>query len=760
MSTTTADESKYRLPTNVKPIHYNITIKTDLETQEFQGYTTVDLDVLEDTSSLVFNTTKLNIHDVVVHSEAQKSQETQTVNTDFDQKLERAIVQVANPLKKGSKVQLRVWFDGKITDELMGYYTSSYKDNGKKIYYALTQFEPTAARRAFPSWDEPLLKATFDITLISRAETVSLSNMPAASEDSLDGTTDEVIGKFFKDSDPAGWKVTKFETTPPMSTYIVAYANGPFKHLETSYTSPLSGKKRILRVYATSDLIDQTKFGLDVGAKVLLEYEKVFDIEYPLPKLDTLVAHDFDSGAMENWGLITGRTTAYCVDEERADVSAKKRIASTQSHEVAHMWFGNITTMSWWDNLWLNEGFATLMGEVIILNKVFPEWKVYASFYIQHTERALSLDAKRSSHPIQVAVPNAEDINQIFDSLSYSKAASVLRMLSVYVGEDKFLKGVSIYLKKHLYANSVAEDLWRGIQEATGLDISELMNNWILKTGFPVVTVTETPEGIHLRQDRFIATGDVTEEENSTIWQIPLTILSTDTDGKTTIDNKAILKTREMTYKLDVNKPWKINAGNTGFYRVLYTPERLKKLGEEALRPGTAFTVPDRLGLVTDAFSLASSGLGSTSGALSLINGMRGETEYLPWSGIVSQLRRVSRVWWDQGDNTRDDMQTFLRVLSTPIVRRLGYEYPKGEDVDNVQLRTLAISNAANAGAKEYNDAEDFAAFFKDKDTSKLTMILPQSLDGIRAKSGWLKVRADFKPLWILLFSLILMMNL
>ncbi|KAF8590749.1 leucyl aminopeptidase [Ramaria rubella] len=747
MATTTA-ASKYRLPLDVKPTHYNITIKTDLDKLEYQGIITIDLEVLENTSSVTFNASHLAIHEVVLYSEALKTEQVETANLSLDDKAERATVQSSNPLAKGSKVQLRMRFGAKLTGDMMGYYYSSYEEQGKKQYYTLTQFEPTAARRAFPCWDEPLLKATYNITLVSRAGSVNLSNMPAASEEVYQskGSTD-AVEKLFEGSDSAsGWKVTQFEQTPPVSSYLIAFANGPFEYLESSYTSPLSGKTRPLRIYATNDLINQAQFGLDVKAKVLPIYEKIFDIEFPLPKLDTLVAHDFDAGAMENWGLITGRTAAYLLDPKRVDIAAKKQIASTQTHEVAHMWFGNITTMSWWDNLWLNEGFATLMGSVIILNQVFPEWKVYSSFHTGHIESALTLDAKPSSHPIQVEVPDANDINQlivqIFDALSYSKAAAVLRMLSVYVGEEKFLKGVSIYLKKHLYANSVAEDLWAGIQEATNLNIPELMNNWTSKIGFPVLTVKESSEGLQIRQDRFLDTGDVKEEDNKTIWHVPLNVLTTDADGKAVIDNQALLKTRETSYKLDVNKTWKINAGSTGVYRVLYTPERLSKLGEEAARPDSAFSLEDRLGLVSDALVLASSGLASTSSALTLINRLRSESEYLVWSAVSQHLGKFNGVWWEQG-TAFTDLRAFRRSLFAPIAQKLGYEYPAGESVDTTQLRTVAIQNAAITGSEEV--VEKLQGWFKLFLTSGSDSHIPPDLVRPTFSTG---VRYGGRPEW------------
>ncbi|KAG8902684.1 Aminopeptidase 2 mitochondrial, partial [Tulasnella sp. 408] len=305
-------------------------------------------------------------------------------------------------------------------------------------------------------------------------------------------------------------------------------------------------------------------------------YEQVFQIEYPLPKLDTLVAHDFDAGAMENWGLITGRTSAFLLDPKKSDLAAKKRVATVTSHECAHLWFGDLVTMAWWDNLWLNEGFATLMGEVIIIDKVFPEWKVDSEFIDVHLARALDLDAVRSSHPIEVPVPDANQINQvlrhpcsIFDALSYSKAGSgsfysslvgiylkanprrlneiVLRMLSNYVGEETFLRGVSIYLSKHLYGNSVTKDLWKGIGEASGLDIPKMLDNWILKIGYPVVTVKESNDSITVRQDRFLSTGDPSDKENETLWQIPLNVKTADASGKVSTDRSIVLSEREAT---------------------------------------------------------------------------------------------------------------------------------------------------------------------------------------------------------------------
>ncbi|KDQ20056.1 hypothetical protein BOTBODRAFT_62421 [Botryobasidium botryosum FD-172 SS1] len=701
-----------RLPESVKPTHYDLTIKTDLEKLVFTGYAVITLNILEDTSVITFNYKGAKLQRCLLRSDALKKELTE-VSQVADAARERIAVHFGHTLPKGSTAKLRVGWEGILTDNLMGYYVSSAQHEGKKRFYTLTHFEPTAARRAFPCWDEPLLKATYSISLISREDTVNLSNMPAIEEHPLtesDGADPETsLGASIKTlasfsanephvNEHTGWKVTKFQKSPPISTYIVAFANGHFSHLETSYTSPLSGKTRPLRIYTTPDIISQAQFALDLKAQVLPIYEKLFEVEYPLPKLDTLVAHDFAIGAMENWGLITGRTSAFLYDDRKASLAAKKSVAGILSHEVAHMWFGNIVTMAWWDNVWLKEGFATIMGEVIIMNRVFPEWKSNSSFIAGHLQRALTLDAQRSSHPIEVDCPDEKHINQIFDALSYSKAASMLRMLATFVGEDKFLKGVSIYLRKRLYGSSVTHDLWDGIAEATGLDIPTIMENWVLKIGFPVVTVTEKEDGIHLRQDRFLSSGDVKEDENQILWHIPLGLLTTDSNGASSVDRSLILNKREATIPLDPSRPFKLNAGTASVFRVAYSPERLVKLGDEAARENSAFSTEDRMGLVSDAFELAKSGVSKTSGALGLIDKLRSEKEQLVWSSISDSLSSLRTTWWEQPKDVRDKLNVFVQTIFGPLVDRLGYDHPQGEPSYIRELRDCAVSSTAAAG--------------------------------------------------------------
>ncbi|KAH9981908.1 leucyl aminopeptidase [Russula compacta] len=683
----------YRLPTDSRPRHYDLIIRTDLEKEKFTGLVKIDLDIVKATKIITFNAAaelNLGLATLVIASSG-------TVLAPIERKIDAATQRVSltftEELPAGSKATLRIAFEADLTDSMTGYYKSTWKGG----IYALTQFEPTDARRALPCWDEPLLKATFSVTLVSRKGTVNLSNMPAHPDVVVADPLTEALFEGVKDG---SWHATSFEKTPPMSTYLLAIANGEFAHLESSYKSPLSGKVRPLRIYATSDVIGQAQYALDIKAKALPLYEQAFDIEFPLPKLDTLVANDFDAGAMENWGLITGRTTAYLVDPENADIAAKKRIAGTQSHEVAHMWFGNITTMEWWDNLYLNEGTPRVifvMNEPLSTTRIHPEWKVDAGFINDHLAAALRLDAKLSSHPIEVEVPDAGQIGQIFDSLSYSKAASVLRMLSKYVGEDKFLKGVSLYLKKHLYSNTVSRHLWEGIGEATGLDIPRIIDNWVSKMGFPVLTVTETPSGIKVSQDRFLEDGPAKPEDNTTIWSIPLGLVTASAPGQALIDNNILLEAREAEFKLDTTKPFKINADTNGVYRVLYTPTRLAAIAGEAAKSDSVFSLGDRIGLVHDAFALAKAGYLALSATLNLVYELRAEKEFLVWDSIDESLAGVIGTWWED-DKVTQQLMAFRRALCSPLVERLGLEYSKNDSADLTQLRTLAISGAAKAG--------------------------------------------------------------
>ncbi|KAF9265645.1 hypothetical protein L218DRAFT_997586 [Marasmius fiardii PR-910] len=767
MSTSLIAYAEHRLPTNVKPTRYELTIRTDLDKLVFDGLVNVSLDVNENTDTIVLNATGLQL------GQASVTRDTDTpvieIEHVFHEKQKRVVFKFPVEFQAGSKLQFRLAFSGQLLDGHAGYNRCSWEREGKTSYYALTQFSvPTDARRGFPCWDEPQLKATYAITLVSKSNTTNLSNMPVHNEKIFSIQDYSELGEAFQDLD-AHWKITRFETTPPMSSYIVAYANGEFSHLETSVKMPLSGRTIPVRMYATPDLIPQAQFALELKSKVLPLCEKIFDVEYPLPKLDTLVVHNF-GGAAEFWGLIIGGPRSLLLDPNSADMWAKKLIIKVHSHEIAHMWrvakvlflegasdipsvltpigrFGDITTMKWWDYLYLNEGFATLMGEVIIpdkcvhaypvrpmeygtpvtqIRRIYPELKANTEFINRHLTPAMTLDVKPSSHPVEVPCPDADLIRTLqvmvysslllrnlnyvlFDALSYSKAASVLRMLAAYVGTDQFLRGVSIYLKNHLYGSTDTRDLWDGIGEATGQNIGSFMDSWITKTGFPVLIVKEVDKGILVRQERLLGNGVAEGEVNETIWyelmfsevNIPLGILSIQADGTPSIDNSLVLEDREKLFPLDTSRPFKLNAGTNGFYRVLYTEDMLKKIANElSSKQTSAFNAPeDRLGLITDVIALSKAALIKLSDALGLIDACAtgGETEFYIWSGISTALNEITSIWWDH-TWIRESLKAFRRSLFFPLVERLGYVCSSSDSPDITQLRTVAIEQCVFAG--------------------------------------------------------------
>ncbi|KAI5449750.1 Aminopeptidase 2 mitochondrial [Naganishia albida] len=758
----------YRLPTNVYPTHYDLIFKTDLEGLIFEGQGIVHLDVKDTTKNVIFNFSPSvqlkhlslknasgQVHEYQVPTAAKESEpdvnESNNATEDtpvedlskvgagqvlVDKAQERIALGVPESwtLEKDSRITLHATWVDTLGDSMMGYYKSTWKKDGKDAHYALTQFEPTAARRAYPSWDEPKLKSTYTIAMVSRKGLVNLSNMPAESEQPWTGSVALEGGELGDalSKTEGEWIVTKFEKTPLISSYLVAWANGEFVHLDSEYKSPLSGKTVPLRIYTTPELIHQAQFALDVKAKALPVYEEIFDIEYPLPKLDTL-------GAMENWGLITGRTSVFLWDPKKSSLAAKKRVIDVQSHECAHMWFGNVVSPEWWTYLWLNEAFATLMGEVIIPDKIFPEFNVRQEFLTGHLASALGLDAVRSSHPIEVDCPDANKVNQIFDSISYSKGASVLRMLSAVVGEDKFLKGVSIYLKKLLYGNSVTEDLWDGISEASGVDVAKIMKEWTLKVGFPVITVEEVEGGkIKVRQNRFLNTGDVKPEEDETLWYVPLELKTVTKDGKSSIDHKAILHEREATFDVGDAKAFKLNAETVGVYRVAYSAERLLALGEEAAKKESGFTTEDRIGLVSDAMTLARAGYSKTSGGLNLISKLSGEQEFRVWDSIAASLGKLKAVWWEQPEEVRNAFDKFRAQLFRPVAERLGWKFAEGEDPATAQLRALAIGSLAGAedAAMIQEIQKRFQPFLTSNDDSQIPADVQRTIFTIAVRHG------------------------
>ena len=599
---------------------------------------------------------------------------------------------------------------------MAGFYRSSYKDqDGNTKYLATTQMEPTDARRAFPCFDEPSLKATYTITLIADKHHTCLSNMDQASEKEVES---KIVG--------GKRKAVTFNKTPLMSSYLLAFIVGELKVIESNdFRVPV-------RVYATIDKnIEHGRFSLDIAAKTLDFYEKTFDSKFPLPKMDMVAIPDFSAGAMENWGLITYRVVDLLYDEKTSGASAKQRVAEVVQHELAHQWFGNLVTMDFWDGLWLNEGFATWMSWYAC-NKFYPEWKIWQSYVTNDLQSALSLDSLRSSHPIEVPVKRADEINQIFDAISYSKGSCVLRMISRYLGEQTFMEGVRRYLKKHAFGNTETRDLWAALGDASGKPVEKVMDIWTKNIGYPVVTVTENEDStsIHLKQNRFLRTADVKPEEDKTLFPVFLGLRT-----KNGVDKALTLSEREQDFSIPHDGFFKLNADHAGIYRTSYTPERLQKLGEAA-RDGL-LSVEDRAGMIADAGALAASGYQKTSGVLSLLKSFSAEEEFVVWSELLTRISVVRSAWIFEETRARDGLKKFQQNLVYEKAHDKGWSFAPDESHIQAQFKSLLFGNAGLSGdSRIIRAAQDMFQNFAAGDRKAIHPNIRSSVYAIALQNG------------------------
>ncbi|KAI9894381.1 MAG: Aminopeptidase 2 mitochondrial [Vezdaea aestivalis] len=659
------------LPANVRPLNYDLKLEPNFDDFTYKGEVVIDLDVVHETTSIALNTLELDLHSTTVSSGSDVVSSSPKVS--YNQSNQTTTISFDKSLPGGSKAQLRHTFTGQLNDKMAGFYRSSYNGkDGKPRYIATSQMEPTDARRAFPCFDEPALKATFDITLVADNHLTCLSNMDVHSQ-----THVIVAGK--------SKKAVKFNRTPLMSTYLLAFIVGELNFIESnSFRVPV-------RVYATPDKnIEDGRFSLELGARTLAFYEETFKSPFPLPKMDMAAIPDFSAGAMENWGLVTYRVVDLMFDQNTSGASTKQRVAEVVQHELAHQWFGNLVTMDFWDGLWLNEGFATWMSWYSC-NEFYPEWKVWESYVTDNLQSALSLDSLRSSHPIEVPVKRADEINQIFDAISYSKGSCVLRMISKFLGEDVFMEGIRRYLKQHAFSNTTTGDLWAALSDASGKDVERVMDIWTKNVGFPVLTVTENEDSIHVKQNRFLRTSDVKPEEDKVLFPCFLALRTK--DG---IDGELTLSEREANFKVPDLDFFKLNADHSGIYRTSYSPARLQKLGEAAKKG--LLSVEDRAGTIADAGALASSGYQKTSGVLALVKSFNDEPEYVVWNEILTRIATVKAAWVFEDPKVLDAIKAFQRALVSDKAHKAGWSFKDGEDHIQQQFKSLLFSTAGLSG--------------------------------------------------------------
>ncbi|PWY86328.1 aminopeptidase B [Aspergillus sclerotioniger CBS 115572] len=680
-----ASKDRDILPDVVKPVHYNVSL-FDLQlggAWGYKGVVRIDSKITRPTREIVINSKEIEVQDAEVHGK-DGTKLAKASDITYDTKSERVTLIFSEEIAP-LDVVLSISFTGTMNNAMAGFYRSKYtpvvdptEDTPKEgdFYYMLsTQFESCDARRAFPCFDEPNLKATFDFEIEVPSGQTALSNMPIKSE---------------RSGSKPGLKLVSFETTPVMSTYLLAWAVGDFEYVEAMTQRKYQGKSIPVRVYTTKGLKEQARFALECAHRTVDYFSEVFEIEYPLPKADLLAVHEFAMGAMENWGLVTYRTTAVLFNEGKSDTRYKNRIAYVVAHELAHQWFGNLVTMDWWNELWLNEGFATWVGWLAV-DHFYPEWNIWSQFVAEGVQQAFQLDSLRASHPIEVPVRNALEVDQIFDHISYLKGSSVIRMLSDHLGRETFLRGVAAYLKSHAYGNATTNDLWSALSKASNQDVTSFMDPWIRKIGFPVVTITEEPGKISVRQSRFLSTGDAKPEEDETTWWIPLGVKS---DPKMAdVKSGALVSKADILGGVGQDSFYKLNKDLSGFYRTNYPADRLEKLGQSL----DLLSTEDKIGLIGDAAALAVSGDGNTAALLALLEGFKDEKNYLAWSQISSSVANLRSVF-ALNESVAAGLKKFSLELASPAANKIGWEFSSEDDYLTVQLRKLLIGMAGLAG--------------------------------------------------------------
>ena len=654
-----------RLPTNIQPLHYEVFLKPDLKNLKFEGNMGVRVNVTQSTDTLVCNAADLSVTEVQVNGNLvndivlSKDEETMTVR-------------LPSPLQEGSQADLVCNFKGELNDMMRGFYRSKYTEKGEERYGACTQFEATDARRCFPCWDEPAIKATFDISVSAPKDRVVLSNMPVKEE------TD--------DQETSGYKLVKFETSPKMSTYLVAIVVGEYEYVEDK-TGDVT-----VRCYTPMGKTEQGRFALESSKRAIEFYNDFFGVHYPLKKYDCIAIADFQCGAMENWGLVTFRESAVLADPANTSSGSKQWIAIVVTHEMAHQWFGNLVTMEWWTHLWLNEGFASFM-ENTCTHALFPEYDIWTQFVANTLIAALELDALKNSHPIEVDVGHPSEVDEIFDDISYNKGASVIRMLHNYIGNEAFRHGMKGYLTKFSYKNTLTGDLWASLEEASGKPVGKVMSTWTGQMGFPVIKIKRSPgENIlTLSQEKFNADGGCGDEANNFHWNVPIKILT----SKGTVE-EVLLEDKNMTVTLDNldDETWyKVNPDFVGYYRVAYDDCDTKnfEMLKSAIQNQTLPEV-DRLGLLDDLFALVQAGKANTVDALKLMDAFKDKEEsYVCWSAIVNCLVKLRIILCDS-KFYESHFQPFTIQLMSNIATKIGWEKIENEHHTKSLLRSQILS--------------------------------------------------------------------
>ncbi len=657
-----------RLYQQFHPKNYKIKISPDTRTETFSGKVVISGYKVGATSNrLTFHQLGLKITNAKVVSRSKTGDKTLYIKRlNYQQKFDEIRIHFDSKIRSG-EYEIELEFIGKITKQLAGMYISQHtiKTATKKI--VTTQFESHHAREVFPCIDEPEAKATFDLSIVHDPADAVVSNTPISKQIKLSKSETE----------------TSFDTTPIMSTYLLAFVIG-----ELEYKESKTKNGTIVRSYATADKIDYVDFSLEVAVKCIDFYNQYFDIPYPLDKCDLLALPDFSAGAMENWGCVTFREQAMLIDHERSSLANKQMVAMVVAHELAHQWFGNLVTMKWWTDLWLNEGFASWM-EYFAINNLYPDWNLWVQFAVDEQQIALNLDSLSDTHPVEVVVKHPDEIRTIFDSISYSKGASIIHMLHEFVGPDKFRLGLQNYLKKYSYKNSTTNDLWESIGIASNKPVSEFMSAWTTQKGYPVIDCRVDDANLSISQKRF--SFDSTSDDKGTTW--PIALISNN-ENLPEIFNQKQKKFKGKFQNL------KLNNGQTGFYRVIYDSHNLNILGKKVDKQELGDT--DRLGLLSDLVETSKAGINDITNVLEFMKYYKNETSYVVWDIIASTIGSMKAVICDE--LLREKIKPFTKDLIMNEYKRLGINEEENENHFDTLLRPIILGLASSSDYKPILD--------------------------------------------------------
>lgn len=647
-----------RLPQVATPENYKLVFSPDLEKATFEGDETISLKVLKPTSEITLNAVDIDFHDVTVTSGGA----TQRAKVTPEKEKEMVVLGLDKPLGAGPAT-VHIAYTGILNSEMRGLYLGK-DDQGRK--YAATQFEATDARRAYPSFDEPEYKATFDITAIADKGMVAISNYKVASDT----------------PGPGNRHTVKFATTARMSSYLAALVIGNFEYVEGSADGiPI-------RVYSTPGKKEMGRFALDAAEHIVSYYDKYFGIKYPYGKLDLVGLPDFSAGAMENIGCITFREVILLIDEKQGSVDLKKTIASVTSHEIAHMWFGDLVTMKWWDDIWLNEGFATWIS-----SKPVQAWKPEWNFNLDDVSQAggtLNLDSLANTRPIHQAADTPAQIQELFDGIAYGKAAAVLGMLEAYLGEETFRAGINAYLKQHQYANSTADDFWGMQARVSRKPVDQIMPTFVKQAGVPIISVKTQCSGnstrVMLSQRRFYYDRSKFEAPNDQLWQIPLCLKGSAGKGAEKCD---LLTAREATFTLPGCSNWVLaNAGATGYYRIGYEPDAVRALANDA---ESKLSPAERIATQTDIWASVRVGREPVGDYLAFTQGLQADRNRAVLEDALGRLDYIGQ--YLVNDSDRDHYRMWLRGFLNPIMQDVGWDPKSGESDEQKTLRARLVKS-------------------------------------------------------------------